>query len=1301
MLSIEQKHVLLLQYCKDGIVDDIQELLDENDDIDICYDNGTYFYFAFENAETDTTTLNLLLHYAKEHNVDYDKLSDILLDVEDRVGSISPCIQEIIDQFRSDIENEVVDYVYSIAAAYDENNIIYLKKHQQEFSSFIKEHDKFTLTEKASVAGHFEVIDLICELANNNYTKAAIYRCAALANKDFVAQKKYLLKSCQSIKGFCEGYRILGELCDQNGEALEAVKYFIQVDINNKQLNVYDKMYAKMHDIFAENVSNAQFISLAHKYKNTVRNESLKILLHEIDNVPNGTLTTSTNDTQRSVLYKSADDNISHTTLSIEALTNFSIQMQDETSASNVMLQTCDKRYALSQADRDFLFTISTQYQSDFDEILQQFSQVLEKQSIDVKDLLSLYAEDKRHLDYLMHDPYVLFLDQVTIADKDLCDFVIHNKYITRADVMNIRDTMDDVTQKAFDTRTNNEFANPIHNVDYDAQSYDLLKIFNHTKDSAPYKNSDITRWIDDITYNDTSNTLTPQGNNFFSEHLRFSDLARQDSLSDTISSIENTLPSEDTISCNDDELTKQTVQLKHKISSIEDAHGALEKSLNDNNQQNIVASYINLACICSIQGQFDFAILCYNKALEIVKKIYSKIPESPTVAIIYDNLGNSYMLKGALEKSLEYYDMALDIKQNIYQNQLNTIDIAKSYDNVANVYKFKQDFKGAIDYLTKSLQIKMILYEGDKNNDEIANIYADTYHDLGNMYSNSGAINLAISCYEASIEIKEHIYKKTKLRPDILLTQYLNLAYACKANGKLDKVESYYAKSTKIKESIEDDIGVRDPKIMISIYHNLGLMHHEEKNLAEAIEYYSKELHIKQQLYSKNLNHPTIAANYLILGNAYRDKGDLRKAIECYCQELDIKKKIYLQNPNHPDLILSYHNLGDSYGKAMMHNDAINCYQKALNIAQISCKNHPLLCNIHGNLAVTYAKINNYDKAVDCCQKALNIAQASYKKPQDNILLVSIYSNLGNICAAKGELQEAINYHNEVLKIKQKFNDIFPHSNIAHTYNILGNIYLEKEDVAQANNYYSKALQEAKKENGSSHILIVIYTSIGNMYAREDQDLQKALENYNKALKEAEIIYKDSPYHINLAKCYNNLGTIYRAKNEYSHSEKNYKKALEIAEKTNQHDSLYPNPNVALLCNNLGDLCNNTQKWGDAIEYLTKAYKIACYFHLPLTELIKQNLVKSANGFAVQKSVNPEYVLCILTECLNNNRDFLDHKIQSYMSDKLHNNSDITPSDIVQNISIIMSGQNETLKQEHENHGQNEMIELTGSVTA
>lgn len=1291
MLSIVQKHILLLEYCKDGIVENVQELLDENDDIDICYDNGTYFYFAFDNAETDTRILNLLLNYAKKHHVDSDKLSDVLIDVEERVGSISSCVQDIIDQFRSDMENEVVDYEYSIAEAYNENNVTYLKNHPKDFAEFIKQNDKFKLAEKASINGHEEVISLMCELFSSKYTKAALYRKAAMASDDFDTAKKYLLKACEYNVGHCAGYKSLGELCDKHDKVLEAAKYFIQADIHNQQKNVYDKMYARLKAILATHSHDYNFIELAKIYvkQGKIHNAILKEQLVKISKYQCDTSTKNSDSTKQQFISQKSDDNTSQTALSTDALSKFNATMCDSASMSSSVRSNVYNFNELTIAEKNLLLAITEKKQHDFDATLEQFIAILEKQTnLGAKELLHLYDQDERHLEYLANDCYTMFLNNVPTADKNLCDFVIRNGYIKIEDIIDIRNSMDTEEQCAFDTRTNDEYNNSTNTIDSPVKSTltanDLLEILNDTKDNHSYNNR-VAQWIDNTTYSDVSNNLIQNGNSF-SENLYFSSLARRDSLSDTISTTENTLPSEESASYNDDVLTQKNVQLQYKISSIEEAYSVLEKNLNNNNQKSVVASYINLGNACSMQGQFDFSILCYNKALEIVKKEYPKIPESTTVVMIYDNLGNSYMLKRELEKSMEYYNMAFNIKHRIYENQLNTLDVARSYDNIANIYKLKKDFEGAIEHLEKSLQIKMILYEGNKNNYEIANIYADAYHDLGDMHSNNGAINRAISFYELSIEIKEKIYQETKLRPDILLRQYLNLAYACKANGESDKAKLYYDKSTTIKESI-DDTNLNNPHIMISIYHNLGLMHHEEKNLERAIEYYYKELQVKQQLYSKNLNHPDIAANYLILGNAYRDKCDLYKAIECYCQELDIKTKIYMQNPNHPDLIPSYHNLADAYSNAMMHNNAISCYQKALGIAKISCKNYSLLGNIYSNLAATYAKINNYDKAIDYCQKALNVAQNSHAKTQDNVLIALIYDDLGNIFASKGELQEAIKFHNKALKIKAQFSKIFKHSDIALTYNTLGNIYLEQEDIVEANHYYNRALKEAQKEV-STNILVAIHTSIGNMHARDGQNLQQALESYEKALEEAKRVYKDP--HINLAKCYNNLGTIYQAKNEYSNSEKFYKQALKIVEKTHQPDLPHTNPNIALLCNNLGNLYNSMQQWDVSIQYLTKAYKIACHFYPPITELIKQNLVKSVNGFAVQKSFSPECSLRILTECLNSDFDFLDPKIQLYMSNKLYNNSDITSSEILQNISIIISGENDILKQD-------EVIELAG----
>lgn len=1269
MVANKCDYILLSDYCKGGLNQAVEQLLARHDDIDICYDEGTFFYFAFKNGDEGIMILNLLLDYAKKHNINYDKLTDALIDAEERSDFVSAEAQEIIKQFKESIISEELDDIeYSVSDAFYDNNIKYLQKHIKDFKEFIQENGKFKLAEKASINGHEEVIALMCELFSSKYTKAALYRRAAMVTKDFYVAEKYLLKACNFNTGYCAGYKSLGELCDKHGKALKAAKYFIQVDIHNKQKNAYDKMYDRLKTILETNSHDHSFIELAkaHISKGTIiYNATLKDQLISMSQYKCDTSIIGSESIKQQFIAQKSDDEISQTTLSTEALSKFTAEMRDNTSMSfTIHSDVCASELTL--AEQNLLLAITEKYKHNFNTILEQFITILEKHDdIDVKEVLNLYAQDERHLEYLANDCYTVFLNNVPIADKSLCDFVIHNGYLKKEDIIDIRTSMSAEEQKTFDIKTNGEYSNSTddnisNSIKSTLTANDLLEILNHTKDNNAY-NTRVTQWIDDTTYRSIGNSL--QNNDFFSENLHLPNLMRQDSLSGTVSSIEDTIPSESNTIISDSELSEyEQNTMRLKSLSIQDVYNKLEQNLNNNNQHKIAISYNNLGTTCMSYGQIDFAILCYEKSLSIQQKLS---PNTQFHTVIYDNLGSANLAKGELNKAIEYYNKAFQIKNLIYQTQPININIARSYDDLAGVYTLMKCYQEALQYLKQSLIIKMALCQQQPTNTHIADSCVITLNHLGNIYNDLGNISEALEYYNEALEIRQKIYTQDKSRPDILLNSYLSLSYACKAMGKHKEATSYLTKAIKIKETIEN-IKFSDPYIMVSIYHNIGLANQSENHYDEAILCYTKELNVKKELYSKNLNHPSIAASYRILGNVYNQAGEVHKAMEFYLQELHIKEKIYINNQNHHELMLSYHSLGDVCSVLGLHGDAISYYQKALQISKIF-PNHPQLQNIYNNLAISYSKTGQFDKALHHHEEALHIAQNIPEQNRNYIFIALIHNNLGNIFIAKGDSQNAIKHHKTSLEIKMQYPKIFKHSDIADTYITLGKAYLEQENISQADDCYNKALQEVYKAKENNDVLVRIYTSIGDMYAREDQELQKALKHYTKALDVATTIYKDLN-HVNLAKCYNSLGTIYLKKREYTNSEVNYKNALKIIEKLSNDTPGDFNPNIALLYNNLGNLYQEMQKWDSSIYYLTKAYETA-YHNVPFTEAIKKNLVKSVEGFALERDFNPKDVLCVLTECLNSNYDFLDHNIQLYMSSNLSHNSNISPSEIAQEL--------------------------------
>ena len=218
------------------------------------------------------------------------------------------------------------------------------------------------------------------------------------------------------------------------------------------------------------------------------------------------------------------------------------------------------------------------------------------------------------------------------------------------------------------------------------------------------------------------------------------------------------------------------------------------------------------------------------------------------------------------------------------------------------------------------------------------------------------------------------------------------------------------------------------------------------------------------------------------------------------------------------------------------------------------------------GNLLI---KLGQSDKAEQVCDILRD--QTTDEREKGNI-----YHMSGMIKCYQGKYEDAVQYYEQSIKIKQKL--LSPtHSDLAASYNNLGLVYGNMGDYSKALSYYEKAVEIGKKTLSENHPDFALsYNNIGSVYNNMGE-YSKALSYYEKAL---EIQQKTLPEnHPHLATSYNNIGLVYDNMGEYSKALSYYEKALEIRRKTLPEN----HPDFTQLLTTTSDLCiitwESTQK--------------------------------------------------------------------------------------------------------------------------
>jgi tetratricopeptide (TPR) repeat protein len=225
------------------------------------------------------------------------------------------------------------------------------------------------------------------------------------------------------------------------------------------------------------------------------------------------------------------------------------------------------------------------------------------------------------------------------------------------------------------------------------------------------------------------------------------------------------------------------------------------------------------------------------------------------------------------------------------------------------------------------------------------------------------------------------------------------------------------------------------------------------------------------------------------------------------------------------------------------------------------------------GNIGLIYSAKGDLDNALKYHEDALAIhKEIGYGQGKASDL-----GNIGVIYKTKGDLNKALEYHQESLKIHRKLGY---GQGEANQLSNIGLIYSAKGDLDNALKYHEDALAIHRKLGyiqGEANQL----GNIGLIYIVKG-DLNKALEYHQESLK----IHRGIGYRYGEAADLGNIGVIYKAKGNLDNALKYYQEALKIHREIDRQGEANQLGNIGLIYKDKGEL-------DKALKYLNDARDI------------------------------------------------------------------------------------------------------------
>lgn len=239
---------------------------------------------------------------------------------------------------------------------------------------------------------------------------------------------------------------------------------------------------------------------------------------------------------------------------------------------------------------------------------------------------------------------------------------------------------------------------------------------------------------------------------------------------------------------------------------------------------------------------------------------------------------------------------------------------------------------------------------------------------------------------------------------------------------------------------------------------------------------------------FSQNFSSRDSSIIYLTNGQIFLENEDYQNAFKAFERGILIYDQIDI------DTLLPqlYNNLGVSAYFLGDIATSIESYETAKDLYQTL--NLPLsAAQTKLNLGLTYKKKGMYAKAFVMLIESVKF----FESTNDKSALSSAYNALGNIRKETNDFEQAINYHQKALLIRQ---EIAYEKGIAQSMHNIGQIYLLNDELDSADYYLQNALL-LKKNLDKPILLASTLSQLGSLSLKQG-DLESANNYYSKSLK-------------------------------------------------------------------------------------------------------------------------------------------------------------------------------------------------------
>ncbi|CAF1468336.1 unnamed protein product [Adineta ricciae] len=345
---------------------------------------------------------------------------------------------------------------------------------------------------------------------------------------------------------------------------------------------------------------------------------------------------------------------------------------------------------------------------------------------------------------------------------------------------------------------------------------------------------------------------------------------------------------------------------------AIYDYEHALQIFLKTSDQHGLVCTYVGLANLSSLTGNYGLAIEYLNKIPNISKEDTLSLQQLDLVICRCTAIGMTFREVGKFEDAEKHIKSALDSHLKYYPK--NDPRTGKLFINLGLIKNDLSLYEEAFNNFQQGLEI-------------YAKSLPPGHYDIGIAYSNFGLSQVNYGQYRSGLENLTKASQFSTINDSLKSRIFNNMGLAYTYMNDTEQALEFYDKALNCELSQIPDA---DFPFIATIYSNIGTIYSDKQDYKYALIYFQKALGF--QIKSIPSNHPHLALTYNNIGTNYYYENQYVEAIYYYRKAVDIQLKTLKWN--HPDLAVTYNNIGNIH---RMNNDielAKNNFELALEIA-------------------------------------------------------------------------------------------------------------------------------------------------------------------------------------------------------------------------------------------------------------------------------------------------------------------------------------------------------------------------------